>query len=318
MYSSPKVYPICKLMNGRRFGFLWITLFLFWGCEEPAASGGLPLNTKEISGSGFLKFPINSDSNAPKMKVFYHIPKNAHTQSPILFVFHGNGRDAENCRNLLLKEAETRNLIIICPEFSTSLFPGSNAYQLGGMFDNGENAKKEELRDPSKWTFALVEKIFDKFTGSLESALKYYDMFGHSAGAQFVHRYFSFVPNSRMKKAVSAASGWYTLPRTDIDFPYGLGQTGLIESNLEDIFAKNILISVGSLDTDPNSSALRHDTESDAQGINRVERAEYYFNECQKQASTNGFPLSWKFKKNAGVEHDFLGNAKAALQWLYP
>ncbi len=318
MRCRPKVFPICNLMNCRRLGLLWITLIFFGGCKEPNVSGGLPLNKTEISGTGYISFPINANSNAPKMKVFYHVPEDAHTQSPLLFVLHGNGRDAENCRNLLLKESENRKLIIICPEFSTALFPGSNEYQLGGMFENGENATINTLRDPSQWSFALIEKIFDTFISSLESEVKYYDMFGHSAGAQFVHRYLSFVPNSRMKKAASAASGWYTLPRTDLDFPYGLGQTGFSESNLEDIFSKSVLISVGSLDTDPNSSALRHNAESDAQGLNRVERAEYYFNECQKQASANGFSLVWKFKKNAGIEHDFLGNAKAALQWLYP
>lgn len=318
MYTKPKVFSICNLMIVRRFGIIGLVLFFLCGCKEPTSSNGAPLNTTEISGMGLMNFPISADTNAPEMKIFYQIPQKAHTQSPILFVLHGNGRDAENCRNLLIKESETRNIIVVCPEFSSKLFPGSNEYQLGGMFKDGENALISELREPSVWTFSLIEQIFDKFISSLESEQKYYDMLGHSAGAQFVHRYLKFVPNSRLRKAVSAASGWYTLPRTDIKFPYGLDQTGVNQINLEDIFAKSVLISVGSLDTDPNSSALRHNADADQQGINRVERAQYYFNECQKQASVNQYPLNWKFKKNTGVEHDFLGNAKEGLQWLYP
>jgi hypothetical protein len=299
--------------------FLLIGFFLGFGTgctdEKP---GGNPLDKSKLIGTGVFTYPITADTSGPKMNVFYHIPSNAHTTSPILLVFHGNGRDAEYSRNLLVKEAENKGVIIVCPEFSSKLFPGSNEYQLGGMFKDGENAKLSEMRPKGEWTFSLIDKMFISIKTTINSEVSYYDMFGHSAGGQFVHRFITFMPNSLVRKAVSAASGWYTVPLVNIDFPYGLGQTGVNESNFEDVFSKSVLVSVGSKDTDPNSSALRHDTQSDLQGSNRVERAKFYFTECQKQAGKFGLVLNWKLTENPGIEHDFMGNAKAALKWLYP
>ncbi len=303
----------------RNFSIFLLALWslVLWGCIGETPSGK-SLEKSKMNGTGVFQFPITSDSIGSKMNVFFHIPSNAHTQSPILFVFHGNGRDAEYSRNLLIKESENKDVIIICPEFSDKLFPGSNEYQLGGMFKNGENAKLSELRPSDQWTFSLIDKMFSTVKSDIKSEVGYYDMFGHSAGAQFVHRFITFMPSARVRKAVSAASGWYTLPDVKTDFPYGLGQTGVNESSFEDIFAKSILVSVGSKDIDPNSSALRHDTQSDLQGLNRVDRARFYFAECQKQAGKYGLNLNWKFTENSGVEHDFVGNATAAFQWLYP
>jgi hypothetical protein len=294
-----------------------LTVLLIVGCDDKKP-GGSPLDKSKISGTGVMTFAITADTMGAKMNVFYHIPSEAHTQSPVLLVFHGNGRDAEYSRNLLVTEAENKGVIIICPEFSSKLFPGSNEYQLGGIFKDGENAKLSELRPTEQWTFSLIDRLFLSFKNSIKSEVSYFDMFGHSAGGQFVHRFITFMPNSLARKAVSAASGWYTLPSESVDFPYGLGQTGVKETSLEDVFSKSVLISVGSKDIDPNSSALRHDAQSDLQGNNRVERAHFYFSECQKQAAYYGFNLNWKFAENPGVEHDFVGNAKAAFKWLYP
>lgn len=300
-----------------RLIFVCCGFSILFGCEGTQNTGS-PLDDSKISGTGVYQISVNRDSNSPKMNVYYHVPSKAHTQSPILIVFHGNGRDAENSRNLLIKESENRELIIVCPEFSSKLFPGSNEYQLGGIFKDGENAKLSELRPSADWTFSIIDRMFLDFKESIKSEVLYYDMFGHSAGAQFVHRFITFCPNSMVRKAVSAASGWYTLPDVNVDFPYGLGQTGLTNADLEDVFAKSVLISVGSKDIDPNSSALRHDEFADIQGNNRLDRAKYYFADCQKKAAENQFALIWKLKENTGVEHDFLGNATAALQWLYP
>jgi hypothetical protein len=49
-----------------------------------------------------------------------------------------------------------------------------------------------------------------------------YDMYGHSAGAQFVHRYLQFYDSPKVKKAVAANAGWYTFPNEAINYPYGI------------------------------------------------------------------------------------------------
>lgn len=295
-----------------------IVFVLISGCDDSSQTNGKALNQENYKGAGVYNMFKAIDSTGPQMRVFYYVPEKAHSLSPVLMVFHGNGRDAEYSRNQLMSIANKKSIILVVPEFSDALFPGSNEYQLGGMFEDGEDAKLAELRSEEKWAFALIDRIFNHFTQSISSEVKYYDVFGHSAGAQFVHRFVMFVPQSKIRKAVSAASGWYTLPTETRDFPYGLGQTNLKEIRLDDVFSKSMLISVGSKDTDPKSSALRHTALADEQGNNRVERAQFFYQSCQQVASKNQFQLNWSFHLNAGVEHDFYGNALAGIAWLYP
>ena len=47
-------------------------------------------------------------------------------------------------------------------------------------------------------------------------------MFGHSAGAQFVHRFVMFAPGPNLRTAISANAGWYTTLEENVAFPYGL------------------------------------------------------------------------------------------------
>ena len=46
-----------------------------------------------------------------------------------------------------------------------------------------------------------------------------YYLFGHSAGAQFVHRLLLMVPDGRYAALVAANAGWYTVPDKSIDYP---------------------------------------------------------------------------------------------------
>ena len=76
-------------------------------------------------------------------------------------------------------------------------------------------------------------QVFENIKTNLNYLGNSYNMFGHSAGAQFVHRFIQFKPLSRVDKAVSANAGWYTLPDTTIDFPYGLkGRICIIRESL--------------------------------------------------------------------------------------
>ena len=60
-----------------------------------------------------------------------------------------------------------------------------------------------------------------------------YLLYGHSAGAQFVHRYLYFVPEARVAKVVAANAGWWTLPDLAVGFPYGLRGSVVHEAGLK-------------------------------------------------------------------------------------
>ena len=93
-------------------------------------------------------------------------------------------------------------------------------YIEGGMFQGNT------LLDRSEWTFSLIKSVFDTVRKDTGSSRTKYDMWGHSAGAQFVHRYVTFMPDTRVDRAVSANAGWYTLPDVDVAYPYGLKKYG--------------------------------------------------------------------------------------------
>ena len=163
----------------------------------------------------------------------------------VLFVMHGVLRNArEYCLNWR-KLAERFNLLIICPEFSDSKFPG-NDYNFGAV-DNSRRAPR------STWAFSSIEQIFNVL---LMAGLKRngYHLFGHSAGSQFCHRMVLWMPpRCRLLRAVSANAGWYTLPRLDSDFnyPYSLKQAPVKvdEEQLRLAFSRKLVIMLGQEDT---------------------------------------------------------------------
>ena len=107
--------------------------------------------------------------------------------------------------------------------------------QQGYILDDDGN-----LNQKNKWTFSLIEPVFDLIKNELNYKHNFYDVFGHSSGGPFVHRDSWVVPNSRANRAIAANSGWYTMPDSTISFPYGLSGTN---SSLFDIqnalFSKN-------------------------------------------------------------------------------
>ncbi len=134
---------------------------------------------------------------------------------------------------------------------------------------------------------------------------KQYYLFGNSAGCQFVHRMLTLLPEPNVKAAVCAAAGWWTLPDTDQRWPYGLREAPVVVSQqqLNDYFAKPVLIAVGAQDDDPENRLLRKSKQAMAQGTNRLERAESYFTTSQQRAEQNNTPFNWHFMDLSDVGH---------------
>jgi hypothetical protein len=250
--------------------------------------------------------------------VYYHIPDSAHQSSPIALVIHGNARDGEFLRDALKAESNERNAIIIMPNFGNAEYP-NNYFLLGNLFDDGENPSTATRNDSTQWTYAIIEQVFSQFRTAIASKDARYDLIGFSAGGQFAHRFAFFAQRPQCDRIVAASSGWYTLPTASIEFPYGLGLTERSSSaDIRSALASPLHLAVGSADTDPNSSGLRHTSEADAQGINRVQRANFAYQTALDQCAALGSPCGWSLHLEPGVAHSAQAMGAYALTYLYP
>lgn len=244
--------------------------------------------------------------------MWYYLPEQAQPDTPVLFVMHGVKRDANRYRDEWQPHAQKHGFIIVAPEFSEAAFPGSAGYNYGGTLDDkGRPQPREE------WSFGLLEPIFDAVKAAAGNRSARYSIYGHSAGAQFVHRYLCFVPEARVEKAIAANAGWWTLPDLSVEFPYGLHGSVLDEAGLKTMLQRPLVVLLGTADTDPNHPYLRRSTEAMAQGAHRFARGQFFFAAGQKQAEQLGVPFGWKLATAPDVGHVDKDMAPFAVAQLF-
>ncbi|NKF31987.1 hypothetical protein HER21_36775, partial [Pseudomonas sp. BGM005] len=109
-----------------------------------------------------------------------------------------------------------------------------------------------------------------------------FSIFGHSAGAQFVHRYVEFVPHAPVNVAVAANAGWYTMPDESARFPFGLdGDAPQFDASAA--FGRHLVILLGT--DDVGTKNLRRDDEARAQGDTRLERGREFFDRALRASA---------------------------------
>lgn len=295
---------------------VFITALCLLGCSEDDNLNNTELSDT-ITGTGYTLYDYNSINFSKTLKIYYHIPDDKTADTPILLVFHGAGRNASDYRNALIEKANELHFIVVAPQFSTANFPGGDQYNLGNVYQDGDNPSAATLNPEDQWSFSIVEPLFDYFKNQINNSNTSYKMFGHSAGAQFAHRFLMFKPNNRANASVISAAGWYTVPDASVDFPYGIHNSILLNSPLDLFLGKTITVQVGSNDNDPNASALRHNSFADAQGLNRLDRAQYFYNEALELAETNSFDFNWEFHINEGADHNFALAAQNAADLIF-
>ena len=286
-----------------------IIITLFYSCSSK--NDGLiglddftELNSQS-EGSGTFPFVYNSNTNK-SLDVYCHIPENSDSSTPIVFLFHGNNRNANDYRNSLVAKANLYGFILLVPEFTTTQFPGGDGYNLGNVFTDGDNPSASSLNNESEWAFSVIEPLFTYAIQNLNNQSSKYHIIGHSAGAQFAHRFLFFKPLARIDKMVASAAGWYTTLDLETNFPYGINASPLEDINFSLLFSKQLTILVGSNDNDPNSSALRHNSIVDLQGLNRLDRAISFYNNAQSKAADLNVNFEWDFVINPNEDHNYL------------
>jgi pimeloyl-ACP methyl ester carboxylesterase len=218
---------------------------------------------------------------------------------PLLLVFHGVQRNAEDYRNFGINMAERFGAIVVTPLFDNDRFP-SLRYQRGGLVGADGKAQK-----PGQWTYAVVPKIIACLRAQEGRPDLDYYLIGHSAGGQFLVRMAAFLPGEA-KRIVAANPGSDLFPTRDQAFGYGFG--GLpAELSSDDVIrrylAAPLTLYLGTGDIYPRPS-FDDSPAGMRQGPNRLERGRACFALGEQLARERGWEFNWRKVETPGIGHE--------------
>ena len=246
----------------------------------------------------------------PDLDVYYHLPDVINDETKVLFVIHGNSRNADNYLNTWIKLAKDKNYAIFAPHFKRSQFISFNTLQMSTSSGRIRNEANLYLNNSIDLLFDHIKPLFDLAQDS-------YDIYGHSAGAQFVHRYLLFSNKPKVNRAVAANAGWYTF-LDGSNFPYGINNPPIDfnSQNVINFLNMDLHIHIGSADTDISSSVNQSEGANN-QGLNRFQRANNFFNYTTKIVEENDLNYNWSFLVVDGVAHSNSRMSKAAAKVIF-
>lgn len=220
-------------------------------------------------------------------------------EGPLLVVFHGVVRNAENYRDFAIPMAERFGMIVVAPLLNPPRFP-EEWYQRGGLLDAAGKARPQE-----EWMFNVVPAVVAEVRlREGRSALPYY-LIGHSAGAQFLVRLAAYLPGEA-RRIVAGNAGSLLFPNREHEFGYGLGGLPPAVSDdamLRRYFAAPLTLYLGTADTTPRR---RFDASEAAmkQGPHRLARNRNFFAVARTMAKERGWTFNWRKVETPGIEHD--------------
>ena len=245
------------------------------------------------------------------VEIYYHIPDGDIKTMPVQIVMHGVDRNGDKYRDDWKSLADKYGFIVLAPQFNEDEF-SDEAYQQGNVTNEAGT-----FVAPDSMTYPIVSEIFHYFVDHSSSQAIKYNIYGHSAGSQFVHRYLLFNKTSEVNQAIAANAGWYTFPTDSIKYPYGIGNSvKTIGTDVAAYYAKRLTILLGDADT-LRTENLRTTAKADAQGRTRLERGNNFFDFCKKDAADRDVPFNWKKAYVKGVGHSDAKMAPEAARLLY-
>jgi poly(3-hydroxybutyrate) depolymerase len=289
---------------------LTLVLFLWTFMCSQTASGASP-SIKIVQGPGSFLFLDKKGDPSKQITVNTYLPDGLNAEAArIVFVMHGHGKNAKGYRDVWIEHADKYKFMIVAPLFDQAQWGG------GGYSYASVIGKDGKFHNASLWSFSVVEHLFDAIKDATGNQSAKYFIYGHSEGGQFVHRLVLLLPDARYARAVAANPGWYTMPRFDIKFPYGLAGSPATETSLEKSLGRELVLMLGDGDTDPNHKDLRKTPQAMAQGVHRFERGNNYFKEAEKRTTELKCVFGWQLQvvpKAAHQNSKMSGPAAAVL-----
>lgn len=195
----------------------------------------------------------------PLQEYLLYVPDSGGSGTPIFVAVHGLACNPHDLARAFSPYCETAGVILLAPFFTKEQHAD---YQRLGRVGRGVRAD-----------LALDRCVAEVVSLTGADAKQLY-MFGHSGGAQFVHRYLMAHPH-RVAAAVAASAGWYTFPDTQSRFPYGIRphrKLPGVSFDPEEFLRVPVTVLVGQDDVE-GEQLRRTDRVNRQQGKNRVDRA---------------------------------------------
>ena len=242
----------------------------------------------------------------PALDIFYHLPEAIDENTKILFIIHGNTRNADDYLEVWKKLTNGKNVALFAPHFKRSSFISFNTLQMSTS--NGIIRA-----DTSLYLNNSIDILFELIKSKFNLKPDNYDIYGHSAGAQFVHRYLLMSEDPKVNTAVAANAGWYTF-LNGANFPYGVKSPPVMlsDSNVRNFLSIDLHILIGSNDIDVNSS-LNKSVGAQNQGLNRLQRAKNFFDYTELIVEQNDLEFNWKYQLVGGAPHSNKVMSRAAV-----
>jgi poly(3-hydroxybutyrate) depolymerase len=236
----------------------------------------------------------------PKREIIVHAYQPAFfgPYSPIVVVMAGRKRDAAAYLDYWRVDSEQRGFLVVAPEFTESQYPHPYEYCYGAMC-----GAEGRIRPREEWLFPVIEAIFRDARSRAGSMRERYILFGHSAGAQLVHRLVTFGWSASIERAIAANSGSYAMPVRTEDVPFGLGGLPYPDIDVHVLLSRPMVVHLGDQDNDPNDEHLPREPAAMRQGPNRFARGLRYMETASRVAGRLGVHLAWRLVIAPGIAH---------------
>lgn len=287
-------------------------------------------------GSGVFLIEGGKGREEKSIKVYYHQPQSFSKDSKILMVIPGAGRNGDSYRDAWKEVSEKHKVLILAPKYEEDSYPFED-YHLCGLikevnlrevirFQEGSNQahlNEDSLKfsinaNRASWLFSDFDRIFDLVVKATKSSQTKYDLFGHSAGGQILHRLALLGHGAKVNRIIAANSGFYTLPDLETHLPFGLKKVYSSEKEFAQSFETQLLLLIGELDNEnERGGTLLKSKTVDKQGAHRLSRARYFYDFSRKKAEALELTYNWEIEIVAGVGHDHRLMGKAAARILY-
>ena len=272
------------------------------------------LDNKPIrNGAGSFIFSDRKGNPEKPVTVWYYQPSDFSSGSPLVFVMHDAKRDAQLYRDEWAAYAEHAGFLLIVPEFSHKYYPGIREYNEGNLFDKMGNPIPENDR-----AFTVIEHLFDFVKEVTQNWNLSYDIYGHSAGGQFVQRMILFKTDARIRTAIAANPGAYAMASFSEKYPYGIRNSGVIPEELRAAFKRKFILLLGEKDMVADDACPASSSEVRAQGDTCFERGMNFYASAKHEASRLGMIFSWQLKILPGAAHQDAQLAQTAQRLFFP